>query len=187
MSRMPSALESLAVWPVLVGPIYVLRSLGVAYNEVMVALLDEPKSYVVLQRFGFVISSLATVFLVLVASTPLSEFWFVRISALTPALTGLAQSALWYALPNPGLNVFTSFFQGVLLHSRKTRGITEAVVIFLFVAGLTLWIGVRTQIAEGVYVAWLAFSLGFFSQTVFLWYRSRPAQQLLKVRDAVTK
>jgi hypothetical protein len=185
MSRMPSALESLAVWPVLSGPIFMLRSLGIAYNEVMVTLLDEPKSYFALQRFGFVISSLATVFLVLAASSPLSEFWFVRISALTPALTGLARSALWYALPNPGLNVFTSFFQGVLLHSRKTRGITESVVIFLIVSGLILWIGVSTQIAEGVYVAWLAFSLGFFSQTVFLWYRSRPEQQLLKVRDSV--
>jgi hypothetical protein len=185
MSRMPSALESLAVWPVLSGLVFMLRSLGVAYNEVMVALLDEPKSYFALHRFGIVISSLATVFLVLIALTPLSEFWFERISALTPALAGLAQSALWFALPNPGLNVFTSFFQGILLHSRKTRGITESVVIFLIITGSILWIGVISQIAEGVHVAWLAFSLGFFAQTLYLWVRSRPERKLLKLRDTV--
>jgi hypothetical protein len=186
MSRMPSALESLAVWPVLSGLVFMLRSLGVAYNEVMVALLDEPKSYFALQRFGAVISGLATVFLVLIALTPLSEVWFERISGLTPALAGLAQSALWFALPNPGLNVFTSFFQGILLHSRKTRGITESVVVFIFVTGLILWIGVASQIAEGVYVTWLAFSSGFLMQTLYLWLRSRPQRQLLKIRDSVS-
>lgn len=185
MSRMPSALESLAVWPVLSGLVFMLRSLGVAYNEVMVALLDEPKSYFALHRFGLVISSLATVFLVLIALTPLSEFWFERISALTPALAGLAQSALWFALPNPGLNVFTSFYQGILLHSRKTRGITESVVVFFIVTGLILWGGVISQVAEGVYVAWLAFSSGFFAQTIYLWHRSRPEQRSLRVRDAI--
>lgn len=185
MSRMPSALESLAVWPVLSGLVFMLRSLGVAYNEVMVALLEEPKSYFALQRFGAVISGLATVFLVLIALTPLSEVWFERISGLTPALAGLAQSALWFALPNPGLNVFTSFFQGILLHSRKTRGITESVVVFILVTGLILWIGVASQIAEGVYVTWLAFSSGFLMQTLYLWLRSRPQRQILKVRDSI--
>lgn len=185
MSRMPSALESLAVWPVLSGLVFMLRSLGVAYNEVMVALLDEPKSYFALHRFGLVISSLATIFLVLIALTPLSVLWFERISALTPGLAALAQSALWFALPNPGLNVFTSFYQGILLHSRKTRGITESVIVFLIMTGAILWIGVMTQIAEGVYVAWLAFSSGFLLQTLYLWFRSRPEQRLLKIRDSV--
>jgi hypothetical protein len=185
MSRMPSALESLAVWPVLSGLVFMLRSLGVAYNEVMVALLDEPKSYFALHRFGIAISSLATIFLVLIALTPLSDLWFEGISGLTPALASLAQSALWFALPNPGLNVFTSFFQGILLHSRKTRGITESVVVFLLVTGVILWIGVALQIAAGVNMAWLAFSSGFLVQTLYLWYRSRPEQKLLKIRDAI--
>jgi len=44
ISRMPQALESLAVWPVVIGLSFLFRSLGVAYNEVVVALLDEPGS-----------------------------------------------------------------------------------------------------------------------------------------------
>lgn len=185
MSRMPSALESLAVWPVLSGLVFMLRSLGVAYNEVMVTLLDEPKSYFGLQRFGIVISSIATVFMILIASTPLAELWFTRISALTPALTELARGALWFALLNPGLSVFVSFYQGILLQARKTRGITESVIVFLTVAVAILWGGVALQEFVGVYVGWTAFSVGFFAQTLYLWYRSRPARQILKLRDAV--
>ena len=128
---------------------------------------------------------MATVFLILIASTPLAELWFVRISALTPALAKLARISLWFALLNPGLNVFVSFYQGILLHARKTRGITESVIVFLAVAGAILWGGVALQEFVGVYVAWTAFSVGFFTQTLYLWYRSRPEQQILKLRDAL--
>ncbi len=50
VSRMPQALDSLAVWPVITGLIFFFRSLGVAYNEVVVALLDKPFAYANLKR-----------------------------------------------------------------------------------------------------------------------------------------
>jgi hypothetical protein len=40
MSRMPRALDSLAVWPVISGVIFMFRSVGMAYNEVVVAMAD---------------------------------------------------------------------------------------------------------------------------------------------------
>ena len=43
VSRMPRALDSLAVWPVINGLTFGLRSVGIAYNEVVVALLDRPR------------------------------------------------------------------------------------------------------------------------------------------------
>ena len=58
-------------------------------------------------------------------------------------------------------------------------------IVFLLVTGVILWVGVVSQIAEGVYIAWLAFSTGFAMQTLYLWYRSRPEQKLLKIRDSV--
>ena len=41
LSRMPQAIESLATWSVVGGLIFMLRSFGVAYNEVVVALLEQ--------------------------------------------------------------------------------------------------------------------------------------------------
>ena len=51
LSRMPRALISLAAWPVVTGLIFMLRSLGIAFNEVVVALLDEPGAAPALRRF----------------------------------------------------------------------------------------------------------------------------------------
>ena len=173
MSRMPRALESLAVWPVLSGLVFMHRSLGVAYNEVMVALLDEPGAYPILRRFRDILIIVSSGLLLLIAGTSISEFWFLRISALSPELVNLSRTALWLALPVPAMSVLHSFYQGILLNSQKTRGITEAVVIFLVVAGTILGLGILWQTQVGITIAWAAFSTGFTAQYVYLWLRSR--------------
>jgi hypothetical protein len=175
MSRMPRALESLAVWPVLSGLVFMHRGMGMAFNEVMVALLDEPESYAVLRRFRNILTLISSGLLLLIAGTSISEFWFLRLSALSPELVNLSKMAIWFALPIPAMNVLHSFYQGILLNSQKTRGITEAVAVFLVVAGIILGLGYIWQVQAGVYIAWVAFSVGSIAQYFYLWLRSRSA------------
>ncbi|MBU1879587.1 MAG: hypothetical protein KJ734_11610, partial [Chloroflexi bacterium] len=103
LGRMPMALESLAVWPVVSGLVFILRSVGMGYNEAVIALLDEPGAVPSLRRFAVYLSTLTTLALLVVVATPLSSFWLGGVSSLAPALVALAQPALWLALPMPGL------------------------------------------------------------------------------------
>jgi hypothetical protein len=109
LSRMPQALNSLAAWPVVAGLIFMLRSAGVAYNEVVVALLDEKRSSAALWRFALLLSAFLSGIHLLIAATPISRLWFGRISALPPELIGLARLAFALALPMPALNVLQSW------------------------------------------------------------------------------
>jgi O-antigen/teichoic acid export membrane protein len=121
-----------------------------------------------------------TALIVLVAGTPLSFLWFERVSALAPQLTEMARLALWIAMPMPGLNVLQSWFQGLLLHSRKTRGITEAVGISLLTTVAILIVGVVWGGVTGLYVGWFAISAGSVAQTIWLWMRSRSSLKALE-------
>lgn len=183
LSRMPYALESLAVWPVVSGLIFMLRSLGIAYNEVVVALLDEPRSSYSLRRFAALLAMLTTLLLLVVAATPLAIIWFGRVSALTPPLTALAHRGLWIALLIPGLNVLQSWYQGAIVHGRHTRGITEAVAIFLLTSSVILWAGVTWGQTAGLYIGLAAFAVSSLMQTAWLWYRSRPLMRSMQGRD----
>jgi hypothetical protein len=185
LSRMPEALTSLAVWPVVTGLIFMTRSLGVAYNEVVVASLDVPGSARNLRRFALFLVAATSGILLLLTATPLSGIWFERISALSPRLAALARNALWLAVPLPALSVFQSWFQGSILHSRRTRGITEAVVIFLGASGSVLIAGVAWGQTTGLYVGILALAAGTLLQTGWLWHRSRPALESIWKRDAI--
>jgi hypothetical protein len=183
LSRMPNALESLAVWQVVTGFIFLLRSMGLAYNEVVITLLDEPSSLYNLRRFTALLATLTTALLLIVAATPLATFWFGRVSALDPRLIALARWGLWVALPLPALNVLYSWYQGALVRSRRTRGVTEAVVIYLLASSALLWAGVSWGQATGLYVGLAAFGLGALMQTAWLGYRSRPAMRAVQARD----
>jgi hypothetical protein len=184
LSRMPEALASLAVWPVVTGLIFMTRSLGIAYNEVVVALLDEHGSTHNLQRFAFYLSSLGSAILLLFAATQLSRFWFEQVSALSPHLVDLARNALWIAIPLPALSVFQSWFQGTILHGRRTRGITEAVVIYLVTSILVLYAGVTWRKMIGLYVGIFSLTASTIVQTGWLWVRSRTVWDSVLKRDA---
>jgi hypothetical protein len=161
-----------------------VRSLGMAYNEVVVALLDEPRSATSLRHFAAFLTLATTLLLVTIAATPLAPWWFGVVSGLALPLVALASTCLWIALPLPGLNVLQSWYQGALVHKRRTRSVTEAMAVFLIITNAVLWAGVTYGQVPGLYVSLLAFGVGSLTQTLWLWYRSRPVMQQLKVRDA---
>ncbi len=183
LSRMPEPIESLAVWPVITGLLFLSRSLGFAYNEVVVALLDERGMAPSLGRFAAVLVAATSAVVFLIAVTPLSAFWFGRLSALPPHLTALARTGLLLTLPIPAFSVLQSWCQGTIVNSRRTRGITEAVVVYLVANVALLWVGVTWGQAIGLYVGLAAFAISTAVQTGWLWWRSRPALRAVVARD----
>ena len=183
LSRMPQALESLAVWPVVSGLVFMSRSLGVAYNEVVVALLDRPRSYRALRRFTIGLGVATSLALLLVAATPLSRLWFEVLSGLPAPLAALGSEALLFALPMPGLVVLHSWFQGTLVNRRATRGVTESVALALAASAAVLAYGVASQPMAGLLIAWLAFDLGALVQMLWLWWRSRGSMRAIRLEE----
>jgi len=186
LSRMPGSLESLAVWPVITGLVFLLRSIGLSYNEVVIALLDETRSSPKLRFFTGLLTLLTTSLLLLMAATPLAGFWFERAMGLAPPLAALAREGLWFALILPGLSVLQSWYQGSILYGRRTRGITEAVGIFLLVSSAILWAGVAWGGVRGLFIGLAALSGGELLRTLWLWRCSRGIRQAIQERDALS-
>ncbi|MFO8037187.1 MAG: hypothetical protein R6U57_11230 [Anaerolineales bacterium] len=187
LSRMPRALDSLAIWPVISGLLFIFRSPGVAFNEVVVALLDKPRSSHSLIRFTALLVISSTALLVLIAITPLSEWWFRYVSSLDPDLTRLAETALLFGLLVPGANTLQSWYQGAMLQSHNTRGIPEAVVVYLSVSLFVYGLGIYWYRSPGIIMGTAGFSLGMCCQAGWLWYRSRPARQSINKRDEINQ
>jgi hypothetical protein len=173
VSRMPDPLPSLAVWPMANAVVFVLQALGLALHEVMVALLDEPGARAPLRRFSIGLLLGTTVALLLLSLPPVAHAWFSVGAGLSPALAAFGASWLWLALPIPATRVAQSWYQGLLVHSRRTQAITEAVVVFAVVGVGVLVIGVRRAEWDGLPVVLVAYSLGRVAQTLWLMVRAR--------------
>jgi hypothetical protein len=184
MSRMPLALESLAVWPVVASVNYIVRGFGGAYNEVVVALAEEKHSATVLRRFGVSLAVAATAVLGLLMIPPVGNAVFAGLLGLADPLPHLARISLFLLLPMPAFAVAQSYFQGVILHSRRTRSIGESVALFLVLAVVLLAVGTTWGTLTGIYSTLLAFLAGEFVRIFWLWLRSRRARGLLRQRDA---
>jgi hypothetical protein len=183
LSRMPRALDSLAVWAVVSGLIFMLRSLGLAFNEVVVAILDQPGSSKELRKFSLNLSISLVGLHFILAATPLAFLWFSYISGLPPSLVELARIGFWFGLPMPILSVLQSWYQGAILFSRNTRGIPESMAIFLVTVLIVLGLGVVIGEYTGLYVGLIGFSIANFTQTIWLWVRSRPVMKIVNKRD----
>lgn len=183
LSRMPRALDSLAVWSVVSGLIFMLRSFGLAFNEVVVAILDQPGSSKELRKFSSNLSILLFGFHFFIAATPLAFLWFNYVSGLPPSLVELSRIGFWFGLPMPIFSVLQSWYQGAILYSRNTRGIPESMAIFLITVLIVLGLGVVIGEYTGLYVGLIGFSIANFTQTIWLWVRSRPIMNLVNKRD----
>jgi hypothetical protein len=176
MTRMPRTLDSLAAWPVVNGLTFTLRSVGFALNEVVVSLLDRPDAAAPLRRFAFGLAALSSALLLIVAVGPLGPLWFGRVSALPPDLTALAMLALAIAIPLPAINALQSWYQGVLVHSGRTRGVSESMALNLAVMIAVLAAGLAAGRFPGLPVTMLGMSVAGACQVE--WLRRRAAAPL---------
>lgn len=183
LSRMPLALESLAVFPVATGLSWLLQSFGVAWNEVVVALVDRKGSVVKLRRFTVYLFAGSLLVTLLFLVTPASMWWFRRVSSLSQPLAQMANVSMWIMMLTSGMVALQCWYQGLILHKRKTRGLSEAIVVSLVVEVAVLVIGVAWGRFTGLYVGTLAFLLSYGAQIAWLYLRSRPVMKELTRRD----
>jgi hypothetical protein len=183
ISRMPNPLQTLAVWPVVYGLLIIWMSAGMAYTEAVVVLLEQPNATKTLHRFTMRLSLMTSALLLLMVATPLAALWFNEVAALPALLATSARQALWLSILLPALTVIQSWHQGALMHERRTRGITEAMLISLISHVTVLIIGVWWQGVSGLYIGVLGLMAGNLARSAWLWYRTRTAMQTLRHRD----
>ncbi|MEM7738341.1 MAG: hypothetical protein AAF267_21405 [Deinococcota bacterium] len=180
LNRMPNPLTSNAVWPVLVSFIFLFRSMGFAYNEVVVTSLKENvASFRDLRRFALILSSVLTSLLIILAFTPLAASYFERIVSLPDELATIAEAAFVYCILWPAVSCLRNLYQGLIVAKGNTRYVTEAVVVSLVVSALLLFSGVVLASIPGIYVAILAFLMGNAAQVGWLAWRSRTVLERL--------
>ena len=137
MGRSVAPLESLAVFPVVHSLSFFFRSMGLAFQDVAIALMGERlENFRELRRFALTLGGATSLGIALVGFTPLSHVWFVSISGLTPELTAFALIPTRLLVPLPFLSVILSLQRAILVEGRRTQHITVASAVELAAVAL---------------------------------------------------
>lgn len=179
ISRMPEAMTSLAAWPGVIGMVFLLRSVGFAYNEVVVALIGRPHGAAALRRFAGLIMLGTTAVLVAIVATPLARILFGDLLGLEPELVRVSRIALGFAALMPAYTVAINVSQGILVHSRRTRGVIEATALYLVIVSTCLTVGVFWHRFPGIDYALVSLTAGGLVQAGWMGWRGRAALRTL--------
>ena len=179
LSRGSRALESLAVWPVVNGLLFLLRSTGVALQEVVVALLKDGETYRALRRFSYTLAGALTLLTAVVTLTPLASLWLVDVAGLPPELADLARAPAALMVLVPALTTLTSWQRGVLIFFSRTTAITIATVIHIATLYVTVLTGAALLPVPGATTAALAWTAALTCEVAYLTFRARSAQRVV--------
>jgi hypothetical protein len=158
-SRM--ALESLAAFPVVNSLVFIFRGLGLSYQEVGVALLGRKnENYLLLRNFAIILGISVVLILSIIAFTPLSAVWYLRVSGLSEGMTSFAILPTQILAILPGLTVLLSFQRSLLVNNKKTTHITVATVIEVITIVTILFIAIYWFDLIGIIAAALALLTG---------------------------
>jgi len=168
-----SALESLAVLPVINSTTFIFVSVGLAFQEVAITFLgDKNEGFPALRRFALRLGLITVSLLALIGYTPLSSIWFQRIGGLTPELTEFARIPIRIVCILPGLAILLAFQRAILVNAKRTGGITIATaaevvgmmsILFVMISGIN---------AIGAIAATTAFVSGRIIANAYLFTRT---------------
>ncbi|HOC43451.1 MAG TPA: hypothetical protein PKJ99_10610 [Thermoanaerobaculales bacterium] len=180
MGHAPSPVESLAVLPVVGSLVFIFRALGLAYQEVGVALIgDNLEGFRQLRRFARGLGAAAVLCLGVIAWTPLSTVWFQQVSGLSPELAAFAITPLRLLTVIPGLTVLLSFQRAILVNCRATSHVTWATVIEVGGVVGILCLGIFGLHGVGLVVAAIAMVVGALGANLYL---MAPVRRLRRLR-----
>lgn len=158
-SRM--ALDSLAVLPVINSLVFIFRSLGLSYQEVIIAMIGEKGEYFSqLAGFAKKLGIFLTISLVIIAITPISDFWFSKVSGLTDDLSAFSKLPTIIISIMPALTVLISFQRATLVSFKNTTPITFATIIEVSIILVTLFISIKIYDLTGITASMIAFIVG---------------------------
>ncbi len=164
-----ASLESLAVLPVIGSLVFIFRSLGLAYQEVVIVLIgDDEEGYAPLRTFGVRLSLGVVVGLSLIAWTPLAGVWFRYFSGLTDELAAFALTPTRILAVIPGLTAILSFQRAVMVMRSTTNAITWATIIEVVGVVVVMWISISYLDAIGAVAAATALLIGRIGANMYL-------------------
>lgn len=169
MGQARYSLESLAVLPVLYGMTFIFRAIPLSFQETIINIMSEgEKHFVHLKRFAWILGFSLTASLLIIATSPLADIWFLHVSGLSPRLAEIATTPLIILVGTPALSLLLCWQRSQRIHQKRTAAISKASVLELIGVSLTLWVGIRFLDLYGALAAAWALMLGRALAVAFL-------------------
>lgn len=180
LANSPNAEAALAAYPVVFAILLLMRSGGMAWQEVVLTLSTSPLRNRALQRFTWGLGIITSALLLLMAFTPLIDLYTGAVLGIPAHLQGLVVTGVQFVVLVPLLTTLQSYLRALLMLADSTSPIYQAMSFSLLLTAGILFLGIRAGDMPALAVAGIALSVGAVGETLYLWWAQRHHQEGLQ-------
>ncbi len=163
-----NAEKALAAWPVIYAILLLMRSGGMAWQEVVITLSKHPDSDPALRRFTWSLGLTTTGLMILMGWTPFIDIYIGDILNVPESIRSLVVLGTRAAFLLPLFTALQSYLRAGLMLTDTTNPIYQGMFLSLILTAGCLWAGLEMQMS-GILTASLALTIGTFAELVYLW------------------
>lgn len=179
LAEMPDATQALAAWPIIFSIILVMRSGGMAYQEVVISLNQSQEHHNILRGFTLRMGFGLSIFMAIFAFTPMIQFYNNIILDVPENLRNLVVIGSQAAVLIPVLTTFQSYLRALLILSDKTSAIYQSMTVGFALTIVVVFGGIAWGI-HGIIAASLGLTLGQIVELALLYYNYHRQDNQLK-------
>ena len=179
LASMPDATQSLAAWPIIFSIVMVLRSGGMAYQEVVISLNDSKAHHRTLRGFTLRLGFALSIAMMIFVFTPLIDVYNISILNLPGNLRKLVMIGVQAAILLPLLTTLQSYLRAILMLSHKTGVIYHAMILGFVTTIVIVWGGIESGM-HGILSAALGLTIGQILELAYLFVAYRKQEGALR-------
>jgi len=168
LAEMPDATQALAAWPIVFSIMLVMRSGGMAYQEVVISLNKSRQHHDVLRGFTLRLGLGLSIFMTIFAFTPLIEVYNNVILDVPENLRDLVLIGSQAAILIPLLTTLQSYLRALLMLTDKTNPIYQSMIVGFVITIITVWGGIALGL-HGILSASLGLTFGQIVELTLLY------------------
>lgn len=169
LATTPNAEAALAAWAVVFSVLLITRSGGMAWQEVVIALSENPQATGALRRFNWGLGLTLSGLLGVLAFTPLIDLYLDMGLRVPADILPLVVMGAQVGVAVPFLTTMQSYIRGLLMRSDTTSPIYGAMMLSFVTTTVTVFTGVSLGL-PGVAVGSLSLITGLVAEIGVLWW-----------------
>ncbi len=181
LANADNAEKVLAAWPVIYAILLLMRSGGMAWQEVVITLSRSAESDQALRKFTWTLGLATTGILALVAWTPLINVYIGDILNVPTGIRSLVVLGAQVGFLIPLVTALQSYLRAVLMLADTTNPIYQGMFLSLILTGVIMWGGLAMNL-DAIFMASFALTIGTLVELIFLWLAAAKNNEKLVQR-----
>lgn len=168
LASMPDATQALAAWPIIFSIMLVMRSGGMAFQEVVISMNQSEQHHTILKGFTLRLGLSLSLFMVLFAFSPLITFYNNVILDVPENLRALVLLGTQAAVALPFLTTLQSYFRALHMLTDHTNVIYQSMIVGFIVTTIVVFGGISLNF-HGILAASIGLTIGQVIELLLLY------------------